>query len=98
MHFGFAGICARPAEIEAEHAYIKCPTCGSDTVALGQTEFDTASDNDDEPTRSHIVFLTNCIVMTADLRLTMDDFSLAGLDDAYDRSDDLGKWAAQQDY
>jgi hypothetical protein len=36
--------------------------------------------------------------MTADLRLTMDVFSLAGLDDAYDRSDDLGKWVAQQDY
>jgi hypothetical protein len=59
----FAGICARPAEVESEHAYMKCPICGSDSVASGQTEFDTASDNDDEPRPVLTFFPDECIVV-----------------------------------
>jgi len=60
---------------------------------------DTASDNDDEP-RPVLTFFPDELHCD-DWGLEIDDgrdFSLAGLDDAYDRSDDLGKWAAQQDY
>ena len=72
MHFVFAGICARPAEVESEHAYIKCPICGFDTVASGQTEFDTASDNDDEP-RPVLTFFPDELHCD-DCGLEIDDF------------------------
>lgn len=78
---------------------ITCPICGSDTVASGQSEFDTAygTDNHPIPVLTFLPEEFHC----EDCGLEIDDsrdFHLAGLADNYDRSDDLDRWAAQQGY
>lgn len=76
---------------------IECPICGSDTVASGQTEFNTTYDDNGDHPRPVLTFLPDEL-HCEDCGLEIDDsrdFSLVGLDEAYDRSDDLDKWAAQ---
>jgi hypothetical protein len=87
------------ASSDFDQYVIKCPICGSDTVASGQSEFDTVYDNNDQPAPV-LTFLPDEF-HCEDCGLEIDDsrdFSLVGLEEAYDRSDDLDEWAAQKGY
>jgi hypothetical protein len=63
------------------------------------TEIETGFDQDNQPTPV-LTFLPDelhcedCGIEIDDSR----DFSLTGLDDNYDRTDDLDKWAAKKGY
>jgi hypothetical protein len=74
---------------------IRCPICDSDTVASGETEFEVTGD--DNPV-AFLTFLPNEF-HCEDCGLKIDDqrdFSLAGLEYTYDRSDDLDAWAKKE--
>jgi hypothetical protein len=81
-----------------EQHVITCPICGSDTVACGETEFEATGERDDPaPSLTFILDEFHC----EDCGLKIDDrrdFSLAGLDYTYDRSEHLDEWARQNGF
>lgn len=71
---------------------LSCPICGSDVLVSGETENDTTSEDDVSLAfRPDSFSCEECGLDIPDAR----DFSLVGLQDAYDRTDQWDEWCRQ---